>query len=57
MKRVVVIMFVLCFCACEKLSEPADLDKKIGQACLVLKNEDSDNAVQTVLTEIDSISQ
>ena len=37
MKRVVVIMFVLCFCACEKLSEHADLEKKIRQACLVLK--------------------
>ena len=56
MKRVVVIMFVLFLCACEKRIIPLDIEKKIGQACLVLKNQGSDNAVQAVLTEIDSIS-
>jgi hypothetical protein len=56
MKRVVVIMFVLFLCACEKRIIPLDIEKKIGQACLVLKNRGSDNAVQAVLTEIDSIS-
>ena len=38
MKRVVVIMFVLFLCACEKRIIPLDIEKKIGQACLVLKN-------------------
>ena len=39
MKRVVVIMFVLFLCACEKRIIPLDIEKKIGQACLVLKKQ------------------
>lgn len=56
MKRIVIVVCALCFCACEKQIIPMDIEKKIKQVNLALKGEISTDIIQTLSNELKAIS-